>query len=92
MRPTTDKTAVGPNMGSPESPLTPLLIGADELAALLRISTRSLWRLLSAGRLPKPIRLGRSVRWRRVEVEIWINCGCPAVRGDLNEEAEDPDT
>lgn len=54
-----------------------LLITADELAVKLSMSTRTLWRLLSAGKLPEPVRLGGSTRWRVDEVRQWINDGCP---------------
>lgn len=63
----------------PES-TAPLLIAADEVARLLNISKRTLWRLLSAGKLPKPVRLGNAVRWRRDELEQWISQGCPSGR------------
>lgn len=56
-----------------------LLISAEELAGMLAISTRSLWRLRSAGQLPRPVQLGGSTRWRRVEVEQWIAAGCPCL-------------
>jgi len=52
------------------------LIAADELARLLDVSTRTVWRLLSAGQLVQPVRLGGSVRWRLDEVRQWINNGC----------------
>ena len=55
---------------------TPLLITASKLAALLEISTRTLWRLQSAGRLPEPVRLGGAVRWRREDIQKWIADGC----------------
>jgi prophage regulatory protein len=55
----------------------PLLITAHELARLLNISTRSLWRLRSAGDIPSPVRLGSSVRWRIDDVTKWIADGCP---------------
>ncbi len=57
---------------------TKLLITAEELAALLGISKRTVWRLKSEGRLPEPVRLARSVRWRYNEVVEWIDNGCPA--------------
>ncbi len=56
----------------------PCLIAAADLARLLDISTRALWRLRSAGRLPQPIRLGGAVRWRLAEIKQWIAAGCPA--------------
>jgi excisionase family DNA binding protein len=55
------------------------LIAADQLADMLDVSTRTVWRLLSAGRLIQPIRIGGSVRWRLNEVREWIAKGCPAV-------------
>ncbi|MBN8625036.1 MAG: helix-turn-helix domain-containing protein [Planctomycetes bacterium] len=60
----------------------PLLIQADELATLLNVSERTLWRLLSAGKIPEPVRLGRSTRWRLDQVRQWINDGCPDCTGD----------
>jgi len=54
-----------------------LLLSAEKLAELLDISLRTLWRLRAAGKLPAPIRLGGSVRWRCSEIEAWIAAGCP---------------
>jgi excisionase family DNA binding protein len=53
------------------------LIAADQLAAMLDVSTRTVWRLLSTGRIVQPIRIGGSVRWRLDEVREWIAKGCP---------------
>ena len=55
----------------------PVLISAERVAKMMSISVRSLWRLLSAGRLVPPVRLGRCVRWRLAEVREWIDAGCP---------------
>ncbi|MBS0263432.1 MAG: helix-turn-helix domain-containing protein [Planctomycetes bacterium] len=55
----------------------PLLITARQLADKLQISTRTLWRMLSAERLPAPIRVGGIVRWRANDIERWISAGCP---------------
>jgi excisionase family DNA binding protein len=57
---------------------TKTLLNADEVAAMLGISERTLWRLLSAGKVPKPVRFGRSTRWRLADVNEWIEEGCPA--------------
>jgi excisionase family DNA binding protein len=56
----------------------PKLINAEELARLLDVSERTLWRLLSGGKLPQPVRIGRNTRWRLEEVSDWIQKGCPA--------------
>jgi prophage regulatory protein len=58
------------------------LINAQELAQMLSVSTRTLWRLLSKGELPTPVRLGGSVRWRLDEVRSWIDRGCPVPAND----------
>lgn len=56
---------------------TPILISAEELAKLIQVSERTLWRLLSAGKVPQPVRIGRNTRWRYAEVREWIEKGCP---------------
>jgi excisionase family DNA binding protein len=57
-----------------------LLIPAEKVADLLGISKRTLWRLLSAGRLPEPVRLGSIVRWNKDELQEWIDKGCPSLQ------------
>ncbi len=56
---------------------TVLAVSARELANMLGVSLRQVWRLNAAGRLPKPIRLGGSIRWNREEVQKWFERGCP---------------
>ena len=60
---------------------TPTLINAHELAEILGISQRTIWRLISTGKLIQPIRIGTSVRWRLDQVNEWIESGCPANEG-----------
>jgi predicted DNA-binding transcriptional regulator AlpA len=55
-----------------------LLVGAKELARIMDISTRTLWRLLSKGELIEPIRVGGNTRWRLEQIRRWIAEGCPA--------------
>lgn len=43
----------------------------------LALSTRQVWRLLAAGKLPAPVRIGRSVRFRVCDVDDWVRLGCP---------------
>ncbi len=58
--------------------LQPYLIPAETVAKLLDISTRTLWRMRSAGTLPPPVKLGGVVRWRLDQLVEWIESGCPA--------------
>ena len=59
-----------------------LLISVDDLATILKVSTRTVWRLLSAGKLVRPVRFGGAVRWRYREVLKWIEDGCLPVDGN----------
>lgn len=56
---------------------TALAISARELAEMLRVSLRQVWRLSSAGKLPKPLKIGGSVRWDHDEILRWFREGCP---------------
>jgi predicted DNA-binding transcriptional regulator AlpA len=55
----------------------PLLIDAKGVAELLGRSERSIWRDDSAGRLPRPIMVGGSKRWRVSEIHLCVEAGCP---------------
>lgn len=55
----------------------PLLINVSELAIMLKCSTRTIWRMESAGLLPHPIRFGGQVRWRYQDIVQWIEQSCP---------------
>ncbi len=54
-----------------------LALPAAEVAKLLGISERHLWALNSSGRLPRPIRFGRAVRWPVDELRAWLAAGAP---------------
>ena len=54
-----------------------LVVRAKELAKLLSVSLVHIRRLDSAGKLPKPVRLGNCVSWRRGEIEAWLEAGSP---------------
>ena len=49
------------------------LLGVKELAGLLKVSVRSVWRLRSAGKLPEPIKIGRSVRWLEQDIVQYLD-------------------
>jgi excisionase family DNA binding protein len=56
-----------------------LLLPAREVAKLLGISVRHVWALLAEGRLPRPLRLGRAVRWNVDELRAWLAAGGPEI-------------
>lgn len=59
------------------SPSLALLTGA-KAAAMLGISRAHFYRMHKAGRIPQPVRLGGSVRWRVDELRAWIAAGMPS--------------
>ena len=63
--------------GTAEVPAPGLLIDIGQLVALLRRSVASLERDQAAGRLPAPVYVGGSRRWRRAEIEAWVAADCP---------------
>lgn len=60
--------------GFPDLPReTPMnLLTARETAALLRCSTRQLYRLSELPDFPRRYHIGRSVRWESGEVSAWL--------------------
>lgn len=56
-----------------------VLLAVEDVAEMLRCSTRSVYRLADAGKMPRPVRLGALVRWNRASVMDWISKGCPSV-------------
>jgi len=78
------KQIVG-ELGKPEttvSPGTPPsdkagLVDSNRVAELLAVSPRTVWALTSQGAIPKPVRLGRCVRWLEDEIHAWLRAGCP---------------
>jgi len=62
----------------PDSPaMAPLTVDARGLARLLNVSTSTVARLSAAGKLPRPVRLGRCTRWPVAVIERWLLFGCP---------------
>lgn len=52
-------------------------IDAGQLADMLGLSVRTVRRLDSSGKLPRPLRIGGAVRWSLEEISSWMAAGCP---------------
>ena len=62
------------------------LLDVQAVAELLDCSTRHVYRLADAGRMPAPIKLGSLVRWSRSAIDEWVAANCPSCRkGDKDE-------
>lgn len=56
------------------------LIDVHAVAAMLSVSARMVYRLRDSGGMPKPLIIGRLVRWRKEAIDEWIQAGCPRAR------------
>ncbi|MCO8121321.1 helix-turn-helix domain-containing protein [Stieleria sp. TO1_6] len=52
--------------------LPPLLIDIKQVAKLLGVSAKSVQRMRDMGNLPKPKKLGRSIRWRYEDIRKFV--------------------
>jgi len=52
----------------------------DGIAELLGCSSRHVRRMADSGAMPRPLHLGRLVRWRKADVDSWLAAGCPSCR------------
>ena len=53
------------------------LLTAKEAAQLCRLSKRSWLRFNANKKVPEPLRIGGSLRWRQSDIELWQSMNCP---------------
>ncbi len=53
------------------------LLTAKQLGLMLALSTRQIFRLTAAGKLPRPVRIGGAVRWKLSDIQRWQDLNCP---------------
>ena len=70
----------GCKMKTQESNQNIQLLSAKKLAGKMLLSARTIWRLRSAGKLPKPVPVGGSIRWRQSDIQQWLDLDCPDQR------------
>jgi len=56
------------------------LINVKQVAKMLSMSVRSVWRKVSQEEFFKPLRMNRIVRWSRRQVQDWLDAGCPTIK------------
>lgn len=54
------------------------LLTVDEVASLLGVESRTVWRGLSKEEVPEPVRFRGNTRWIYRVIRDWIDSGCPA--------------
>ncbi len=57
------------------------LLTVAQVAAMLAISVRTVWKLCSTGDLPQPLHLGGSRRWRESDITKYIESLAETQRG-----------
>ena len=60
--------------------VTSELIDIASIAQMLKCSTRHVRRLIEARRIPRPIKLGKLLRWIKADIDRWFIEGCPDCR------------
>lgn len=62
------------NSSTPTQPNepAPILWRVKHLTAKLQIGKSTLWRWVSDGRFPRPVRFGRVTVWHDADVQAWI--------------------
>ncbi|MDC8753827.1 AlpA family transcriptional regulator [Erythrobacter sp. sf7] len=70
-----DRHGLGPDATTSDTPVNtaqPTLLTIKEVLRLTRLGRSTAYRLLSAGSFPNPIKIGRSSRWLKSDVDEWI--------------------
>ena len=66
----------------------PLLMTAAEVAAALAVNPRTIFRWRSAGTIPPPIQIGGATRWRRRDIEQFLEAQGAAEPRELRTKKE----
>jgi len=66
-----------PPVRSAPPSIAPEQVPASGAACFAGVGESTWWRLHSAGKVPKPNKLGGKTLWRVQELRDWIAAGCP---------------
>ena len=56
----------------PEIDIPIVLLTVNDVAKRMKLSTRSIWRLVDAGSIVSPNKIGGSIRWRSTDLNLWL--------------------
>ena len=54
-----------------------MLLKVETVAQILNLSKRTIHRLNCTGKIPCPVKISGSIRWRQSDIDSWIELGCP---------------
>jgi len=49
------------------------MMSVTQVAEILGLSKRTVYRLFRSKQMPQPVRIGGSIRWKSVEIEDWLD-------------------
>lgn len=64
------------------------LLSAKQLAKMLSTSVRSIWRYRSSCCLPKPVKISGAIRWKIIDIELFLECDCDMAKFQARKAAE----
>jgi len=53
------------------------LLTISQVARLIGVSSRTIWKMIADHRTPAPVHIGRLTRFRASEIDRWLRLGCP---------------
>src|SRR4051812_30996805 len=70
--PAAGRPQAGPPFKTHADDPDPMLLRVEQVAKVLGIGKRTVWRLVSGGTLPPPVALGRCKRWKHSDVTRFV--------------------
>lgn len=52
------------------------MLTIDDVARLLKVSKRTVWRLVENDQIISPLKIGAAKRWNPRDLDRWIESGC----------------
>jgi predicted DNA-binding transcriptional regulator AlpA len=56
----------------------PALMTVQDVARLMTVSKRTVWRMRNSGAVPRPVKILGAVRWKGSDIRQWLDAGCPS--------------
>jgi predicted DNA-binding transcriptional regulator AlpA len=56
----------------------PALMTVQDVARLMTVSKRTVWRMRNSGAVPRPVKILGAVRWKGSDIRQWLEAGCPS--------------
>jgi excisionase family DNA binding protein len=57
--------------------VSPACYDVADLSVMLKLCTRTIWRMTDRGEIPGRFQVGKNVRFHKSVIDRWIAAGCP---------------